>query len=86
MIRVDRIDARDLTTAGAAMLGAAFVLPALPGHPGAPCPLRLLTGVPCPLCGMTTSVEESVRGHLSRAFAANPGGIAAVAVAKARRG
>ena len=63
------------------MLAAAAVLPVLPGHPGLACPLRTLTGVPCPLCGMTTSVEETVRGHLSRAFAANPAGIAAVAVA-----
>lgn len=63
------------------MLAGAVLLPTLPGHPGVVCPLRRLTGVPCPLCGMTTSVEESVRGHLSRAFAANPAGIAAVAVA-----
>jgi hypothetical protein len=63
------------------MLAAAAVLPVLPGHPGLACPLRTLTGVPCPLCGMTTSVEETVRGDLSRAFAANPAGIAAVAVA-----
>jgi Protein of unknown function (DUF2752) len=63
------------------MLAGAALLPVLPGHPGVVCPMRRLTGVPCPLCGMTTSVEESVRGHLSRAFAANPWGIAAVAVA-----
>src|SRR3954453_20046966 len=63
------------------MIAAGAALPLLPGHPGLACPMRRLTGVPCPLCGMTTSVEESVRGHLSRAFAANPGGIAAVAVA-----
>jgi hypothetical protein len=75
------LDPRELRTTGTVMLAAAAVLPALPGHPGVVCPLRLLTGVPCPLCGMTTSVEETVRGHLARAFAANPGGIAAVAVA-----
>ena len=63
------------------MLAAAAVLPTLPGHPGIACPLRTLTGVPCPLCGMTTSVEESVRGHLGSAFAANPGALALVAVA-----
>jgi Protein of unknown function (DUF2752) len=78
------IDARELRTTGAAMLGAAFVLPALlPGHAGLPCPLRTLTGVPCPLCGMTTSVEDTVHAHLGRALAANPGGIAAVAGAAA---
>src|SRR5580765_73884 len=63
------------------MLGTAFVLPALPGHPGLPCPLRTLTGIPCPLCGMTTSVEDTVHLHLGTAFAASPGGIAAVLVA-----
>jgi hypothetical protein len=66
--------------AAGATLGAAAVLPALPGHPGLPCPLRTLTGVPCPFCGMTTSVEATVHGHLGHAFAANPAGIAVVAL------
>jgi len=63
------------------MLVAAAVLGSLPGHPGLPCPLRTLTGVPCPMCGMTTSVEATVHGHVSRALAANPAGVVAVAVA-----
>ncbi len=75
------IELRDLRTAGAVMLPTALILPALPGHPGIPCPLRTLTGVPCPLCGMTTSVEDTMHAHLSAAFAANPAGIGAVAVA-----
>jgi hypothetical protein len=79
--RVDVIDARDLVIASGVMLGAAFVLPALPGHPGAPCPLRTLTGIPCPLCGMTTSVEATVHLNLVDALAANPAGIAAVLAA-----
>jgi hypothetical protein len=65
------------------MLAAAATLPLLPGHPGIACPLRTLTGVPCPLCGMTTSAEEGVRLHLGRAFAANPGGLVALAAAVA---
>ena len=86
---VDVLDRRlemDLTSlrpAGAAMLGLAALLPRLPHHPGLPCPLRTLTGVPCPLCGMATSVEAGVRFHLRSALAANPFGIVAIAVALA---
>ena len=75
------LDLRELRTAGAAMLGAALVLPALPGHPGVACPLRAATDVPCPLCGMTTSVEDTVHLHVGRALAANPAGVVAVAAA-----
>ena len=57
------------------MLPAAVVLPLLPGHPGLACPLRTLTGIPCPLCGMSTSVEATLRLHLRDALAANPAGV-----------
>jgi len=65
------------------MLAAAATLPLLPGHAGLPCPLRTLTGVPCPLCGMTTSVEATVHGHLLAALRANPAGPFAVLAALA---
>src|SRR5205823_2904171 len=81
--RTVALEPHDLRTSGALMLGLAFALPVLPGHPGISCPLRRLTGIPCPLCGMTTSVEATVHGHLGRAFAANPAGIAAVVAAVA---
>ena len=77
------IDARDARIAGIAMLGAGLALPALPGHPGIACPLRTLTGVPCPLCGMTTSVEDTLHLDLRAALAANPAGVAAVLAAVA---
>jgi small neutral amino acid transporter SnatA (MarC family) len=71
----------DLRVAGGLMLAAAAVRPI--HGPGLPCPLRTLTGVPCPLCGMTTSVTDTVHGHLGAALAANPVGVLAVAVAVA---
>jgi hypothetical protein len=75
------IDATDLRLAGIAMLGLGALLPLLPGHPGLPCPLRTITGIPCPLCGMSTSVEATVRLDLAEAVAANPAGVGAVALA-----
>ncbi|MGH9196425.1 MAG: DUF2752 domain-containing protein, partial [Acidimicrobiia bacterium] len=36
------------------------------------CPLRLITGVPCPFCGMTTGTVALMRGDLGAAVAANP--------------
>jgi uncharacterized protein DUF2752 len=79
-------DVTDARGAAAAMLGGAALLPLLPlpllhGHAGLPCPLRTLTGVPCPLCGMTTSVEHMVHGHPLAALGANPAGPLAVLVA-----
>jgi Protein of unknown function (DUF2752) len=75
------LDPGDLRAAAAVVLGAGAVLPLLPGHQGLACPLRRLTGIPCPLCGMTTSVEDTVRLHFHAALAANPGGLLAVTVA-----
>ena len=36
------------------------------------CPLRRMTGVPCPLCGMTTGTVEFMKGDLWAAANANP--------------
>ena len=47
------------------------------------CPLRALTGIPCPFCGMTRGVIEAVHGHLVDSFLFNPGALLLVAVAVA---
>ena len=74
------VDPTDLRNAAGAALAAAAALPLLPWHPPLVCPLRATTGVPCPLCGMTTSVEATVRLDFEAALAATPAGIVAVAV------
>jgi hypothetical protein len=57
------------------MITYALVRPLLPGKElGPPCLFREVTGIPCPLCGMTTSVVATAHLHLGRALAANPGG------------
>jgi hypothetical protein len=72
---------QDLRIAGAAMIGAAAAWSFLPIHPGIVCPLRTLTGIPCPLCGMTTSVVDTVHLQFGEAIAANFAGPLAVAFA-----
>jgi len=63
------------------MLSAGLVMALLPVGAGIPCPLRTITGVPCPLCGMQTSVKATLAGDLGRAAAANPAGLVVVLVA-----
>jgi uncharacterized protein DUF2752 len=59
--------------AGAAVVGAAYKpLIAHTGGHGLPCPLRTLTGVPCPFCGMTTATVAITHGEWRAAAAANP--------------
>ena len=39
---------------------------------GLPCPFRLVTGLACPGCGITTMLLALGRGDIAAAFAANP--------------
>ena len=75
------VELGDLRIAGGLMLAAGVVRGFLHHPPGIPCPLRLATGIPCPLCGMTTSVTATTHAHLVQAIAANPAGPVAVAAA-----
>jgi hypothetical protein len=69
------LNTREVRAGAAAMLGLALVWPQLPVHPPMACPLRTITGVPCPLCGMTRSVVALVHGHLLESLRFNPAGI-----------
>jgi hypothetical protein len=76
------IDLASLRLAGGAMLGAALLWPLKPDGVGnLTCAFHSLTGIPCPLCGMTRSVTATVHLRLHDALAANPAGILAVVVA-----
>jgi hypothetical protein len=72
--RVD-IGGIHLQVSAALLLAGAILFPLVPGHGGFVCPLRAITGIPCPLCGMTTSVVATSRGRFSEAVAANPAGV-----------
>jgi len=51
--------------------------------PGVLCPLRAVTGVPCPLCGSTTAFIRLGSGDLTAALAAQPMTAAATVLAVA---
>ena len=59
-----------LGLAGLGAAGAAAAYQAALGGTGLwlPCPLRTLTGIPCPLCGMTTAATGLASGDLGAAW------------------
>ena len=73
--------ATELRVAAAGLVGAAAVWPVLPLHPPFACPLRALTGIPCPLCGLTRACVAAVHGHLGASLAFNPAGVLVIAAA-----
>ena len=74
-------DLKAMRGVGAAMLGIAAVRPLVPFEFVPPCPLRTLTGIPCPLCGMTRGVTAAVHAQFGKALFLNPGSIVVVAAA-----
>lgn len=71
---------------GASTLAAAVLtvwpqaLPALARWTEAACLLRRLTGLPCPGCGITTSLLALGRGDLVASWSANPAGVVVAAL------
>ena len=76
-----RLYEREVRVAAGGMVAIAAVWPVLPVHPPFACPLRSLTGVPCPFCGMTRAVVAAAHGHLGASLAFNPAGIFVLALA-----
>jgi hypothetical protein len=74
-------NARSMRVIAAGLVGTAAVWPILPAHPPFACPLRALTGIPCPFCGMTRACVAAVHGHLATSLAFNPAGVLVVIAA-----
>lgn len=81
LVGTTTFNVREARVVGAAMLGVAAVRPLVPFEFVPPCPLRTITGIPCPLCGMTRGVTALVHGELGHALTLNPGSYVAVALA-----
>jgi len=84
----DRIVPLLVMSASAAMLGIARWLTPNPAGVGTheqlglpACMFLKLTGIPCPSCGLTTSVAHAVRFELAAAFVAQPFGLLVAAIA-----
>ena len=75
------IDVRRLRKPAAIFLAGGLLLAHLPAGVGLPCPMRSLTGVPCPFCGVTTSVRDTFGGHVRAGLDAAPLGLVLIAAA-----
>ena len=79
---IDRAVGLGLALPGAAVLGLARWLEPSPTGVGThlqlglnPCVVLALTGVPCPMCGMTTTFAHMADGHLLLALRNQPAGV-----------
>lgn len=66
---------------GLALVPAAVLLSVSPIDPVPPCPLRTVTGIPCPFCGSTRGVIAAIHGDLGAAITLNPASIVALLLA-----
>lgn len=64
-----------VTSLASVALAVGILLPLVPFYPGIACPLRAVTGIPCPSCGMTGSIQSCLTLDFARAMAQNPGGV-----------
>jgi len=67
-----QLDSKALRFAALAVVVGGALRSHIPGEPGIACPLRAITGVPCPGCGMTTGVTQLLAGDPMGALRANP--------------
>jgi hypothetical protein len=66
--------------AAAALVVAPHALPLVARWTDATCLFRGLTGLPCPGCGITTSLLALARGDVQASWSANPAGVAVAAL------
>ena len=75
------VDLRPFRLLALALVPAALVIGWLPVNVVPGCPLRSITGVPCPLCGSTRGVVAAVHGHVGHALELNPASLLVLGLA-----